>query len=427
MELLNKRISVCIVVIFMLMLFPICGDTADKLPTIEELTNGKVKIGDLVDKNNVDLVKEYLSSGVYELVKRGLVLRMAKQEIPPEKLTPKTFQEATERNRGKAIINEKGVVYLKDGSLWPGGLPFPDPKTGNEVMGNVKYGIAYSDLLHDPNWIFYINKKGERYKKVGQYHKWIITNCRTKLPPLGTIPGYKDVLYKRLSATTYPLEIKGLGQFNVRYYDDAEKYDTGFVYLPAFKRTIRVSAITWQDNIAGSDLIYGDANATLEPYCYWNFKFIKKTYLLTPELKNPFTYYDEKGNFDKRLKFDEGYKFPRLGWAILPAHIVEATPKIKHLYKKKLFYVVAYPYWLVCSDILMTDNFDLQNKLWRVYFHLYGDYYELDGETYHLTYGCLVYDFQSEHSTQMWYKEYLDRGNYKPEDVTLRSLLEWGR
>ncbi|MDY6974438.1 MAG: hypothetical protein SV775_19315, partial [Thermodesulfobacteriota bacterium] len=31
-----------------------------KLPTIEDLTSGKVKEGDLIAKDNVDLVKEYL-------------------------------------------------------------------------------------------------------------------------------------------------------------------------------------------------------------------------------------------------------------------------------------------------------------------------------------------------------------------------------
>ena len=49
-----------------------------------------------------------------------------------------------------------------------------------------------------------------------------------------------------------------MGQYAVRYYDSVKTYDAGFTYLPAFKRTIRTSATTWQDNIGGSDTIYGD-------------------------------------------------------------------------------------------------------------------------------------------------------------------------
>src|SRR3972149_2616024 len=66
-------------------------------PTIEDLTGGKVKIGDLIDKNNVDLVKEYITATMYAMVKGGMVLRMGTQ-LPPDQLNPKAFREATERN-----------------------------------------------------------------------------------------------------------------------------------------------------------------------------------------------------------------------------------------------------------------------------------------------------------------------------------------
>jgi len=98
-------------------------------PTIEELTNGKVKIGDLITKDNVDLVKDYLSAGLYHCVKNGMVLRMA-NNLPPEKLVPRKYLEATEKKKGKAVVDRHGVVRLKNGSPWPGGSPFIAPKTG---------------------------------------------------------------------------------------------------------------------------------------------------------------------------------------------------------------------------------------------------------------------------------------------------------
>src|SRR3989337_4330580 len=91
-------------------------------PTIEDLTGGKVKNDGLVDKNNVELVKEYLTAGMYENVKRGMVLKMGTQ-LPPDQLNPKVFKEATERNRGKAIMDKTGVVYYeKIGTLCTGGI-----------------------------------------------------------------------------------------------------------------------------------------------------------------------------------------------------------------------------------------------------------------------------------------------------------------
>ena len=120
------------------------------LPTIEDLTGGKVKNGDVIDKNNVDLVKDYLTAGIYESVKRGMVLMMGTQ-LPPDQLNPKAFREATERNKGKAVMNENGVVYYeKIGTPWPGGRPYPWVKTGLEAMANLiteKYRIRGKLLI----------------------------------------------------------------------------------------------------------------------------------------------------------------------------------------------------------------------------------------------------------------------------------------
>ncbi|MFZ3253233.1 MAG: DUF1329 domain-containing protein [Syntrophales bacterium] len=135
-----------------------------KLPTIEDLTDGKVKIGDMINKNNVELVKDYLTVGMYELVKKGMVLRMGTQ-LPPDQLYPKSFQEATERNRGKAVMDKTGAVYYeKIGTLWPGGIPFPWSKSGLESMGNFNYGRAFDSLRSYPSVFSLINSKGEVYK-----------------------------------------------------------------------------------------------------------------------------------------------------------------------------------------------------------------------------------------------------------------------
>ena len=45
-------------------------------PSIEELTDGKVKIGDMITKDNVSLVKDYLSAGLYKNIQGGMILRM---------------------------------------------------------------------------------------------------------------------------------------------------------------------------------------------------------------------------------------------------------------------------------------------------------------------------------------------------------------
>ncbi|MDY6971459.1 MAG: DUF1329 domain-containing protein [Thermodesulfobacteriota bacterium] len=399
-----------------------------KLPTIEDLTGGKVKIGDLIDKDNADMVKKYLSPGTYELVKRGMVLRMSRN-LSPDQIVPKYFREATERHRGKAIMDENGTVYYENmGVAWPGGLPFPHPKTGLEVAANVKFGSVWDDIRNYPNMMMYVDSKGKCYKQVGQDHRFIYCNTRTKVPPLGAIPGYENIMFRSIISTTFPLELKGIGQFVIRHYDDAKEYDTGFAYLPAFKRTIRISATTWQDNIAGSDITYGDGQGLQDPYSDWNFKLVETKYILQAEPKSPFPLIDEKtGKLDKRLRFDVGEKFPRVGWTIWPMYVVEATPKIKHIYGKKVLHTHAWPYWTTLTQFALVDVYDQQMKLWKFFIDIKGNHYIQDGEPYCTAWGTSGWDLQADHATQLWCIQNVNTLKYRPKDISLKALLKTGR
>ncbi|MDY6974551.1 MAG: DUF1329 domain-containing protein, partial [Thermodesulfobacteriota bacterium] len=401
-----------------------------KLPTIEDLTSGKVKEGDLIAKDNVDLVKEYLPLTIYKSVMDGMVMSMGKQ-LPPDQLYPKTFADATEKNKGKAVMDENGTVwYEKVGVNWPGGLPFPEPKSGLEIMANVKFGWVPDTLRNYPNFIRFVDKKGRAYKQVGNDQRFLKLSTRTNLPPLGSYPGYENMMFKRISVITSPLKIKGLGQYSIRFYDDTRNYDTGFAYLPAFKRTIRVSGTTWQDNMAGSDCTYGDGMGFLEPYSDWTFKFLEKKYILLPEPKSPFPYLDKQtGKLDERLEYDVGKKFVRFGFSVWPVTVVEAKPKIKHIYGKRVLSVIAWPYWHSNTAIGIGEMYDRQMKPWKYYCSIRGNHNIVRGEHYTSGWGTFIYDTQTQHMTQLWADEMVDvpECTYTPEDLTLKALLEVGR
>ncbi|HLA28999.1 MAG TPA: DUF1329 domain-containing protein [Syntrophales bacterium] len=398
-------------------------------PTIEDLTGGKIKNTDLIDKNNVELVKEYLTAAMYVNVKNGMVLKIGKQ-LPSDQLTPKPFREATDRNRGKAVMDKNGIVYYeKIGTLWQGGIPFPNAKNGLEAMGNYHYGRAWDSYHTYPIEAWYVNSKGENYKTIGQEHMYVKCSARTMLPPFGSIPGYENIYLKRISVTAYPREIAGLGQFTVRYYDMAKTYDTGFAYIPAFKRTIRVSATTWQDNIAGMDMIYGDGDGFQEPYHDWDLKLIEKKWLLVTEPKSPTPMIDEKGNLSKSVQFDVGKKYPRLGWVIWPSYVVEAIPRFKHIYGKRTVYIPIYPYTFSGGGIIATDCYDRQMRLWKGVVLILGVQQFLNGdpEKSQIPWvGFWVGDLQSGHTSQFWANQQLNF-RYMPEDITLGTLLQRGR
>lgn len=433
----NSSILIGVSLICWIIFLPITRGLTEELqyappqPPIEELTAGKVKVGDVITKDNVDLVKDYLSPGVYANVKNGMVMRIG-TSVPPEKLLPKYYLELTERYKGKAVIDDHGVVTLQDGAPWPGGIPFTEPKTGMEAMAYTRFGHAYDDAGGLTQGMYYVNKEGKCYKSGVMNVSMCYCQARTKMPPLGIVPGMEDILQRMLGVFVYPLELKGMGQLQIKHVDDAAKYDVGFAYLPAFKRTIRISATTYQDNLGGGDATYGDVEGLREPYSSWNFKLIGTKYMLVAEQIRPgeITLDATGTKTDLHLDYDLGVKYPRLGWAINKICIVEGTPKDPgHIYSKKVFYN-DYPLYNSCfgPETVVVDIYDRAGQLWKLYLDRKGyNFRSSTGESFTGSDGFVTFDLQSGHSTHAAVHFPCLNCGFAPESLSLSSLLRLGR
>ena len=115
----------------------------DELLHIEAYTKGRVKVGDVIDVDNVELVQDLLDPIIYqEIVQDGRKIFIQPSVHEMETMYPPYFLDATLRNQGQAVFDDIGNVYTKDGRPWVGGLPFPDVRTGNEAIANITLTIA---------------------------------------------------------------------------------------------------------------------------------------------------------------------------------------------------------------------------------------------------------------------------------------------
>ncbi len=431
----NKRIMTLILVPLLFILpypgvikgadLPSAEDVAfgkAELPTVEQLTNGKVKAGDLIDKDNMDLVKEFMTVAQMELLNQGMKMIMANHHMKPFEGVFPAFVELTEKNRGKAVLDEETITvwYEKEGQLWPGGDPYPEPETAKQIMANVKFGVVNEDF-HMEGWMDLVNKRGELYKTTGYWGVFVWTNCRVNPPHM--LPGYKKQMYRSVSCFTTPTEAKGLGGFNIRYYNDTKNYDNGFYYHPAFKKTGRSNATTWMNNAGGTDFTYGDAMSLKDPFSDWSFKYLGTKFVLH-SLQGVGSLLDKNQKPLKEIVYDFGKKYPRFQYAVLPFHVVEAKPKIKHVYGKKMLFVFPFRYTRAGDRIPMMDAYDTQMKIWKQYLnfpsiHLKDLHCAQDQ-------GSAMWDLQSRHSTTYWYKQRPNQG-LGPRAASLKTLLAKGR
>lgn len=417
---------------------PTAEDTL--FPTVEELTQGKVKVGDTITKENVDLVKDLVAVGAYESVKRGSEINIVKN-YPPGKFTPPWYREATEENHkkyGNPVFNENLAAYTKDGKPWPGGMLFPRPSNVTEIILNAKYGTQVDDE-YTPTIQGLVDKEGKLYKKTLTFGSVVWCNMRTQVPPLGSWPGHEKEYRRFLTAITSPRDNRGLGQIIIRYWDEVENPDEGFVYLPAFKRCIRVSATTYQDQMAGGDATYGEIEGFFEPFSYWDFKLIETKPMLVslPASAKPAVSSD--GELDP-AQFVGGAKHIRGHYGVALRHVVECTPRINHIYGRKVLYVFTAADWPLMGPFSGFEDYDRAGELWKGYVtnRLLCPY---KGQNWNQQIVSVAYDFQSGHSTlegpTSAYKVNLgpdaphdpERGSVKqdPTNFTLQTLIATGR
>jgi Protein of unknown function (DUF1329) len=96
------------------------GDCAAAYPpellSIEAYTKGKLKAGDVLNANNVDMVKDLLDEVAYWQVKYDKrAIDLIATETDVTKLCAPSYLEATMRNKGVHQIGTDGNVWTKEG------------------------------------------------------------------------------------------------------------------------------------------------------------------------------------------------------------------------------------------------------------------------------------------------------------------------
>jgi Protein of unknown function (DUF1329) len=250
----------------------------DELMSIEMYTKGKLKPGDTIDVNNVDLVQDLLDSIRYTQIKQmGRKLQVVESVKDMTRLSPIDYIQATLRNKGQATLDAVGNIYTKEGKPWIGGNPFPEPKTGAECF----IPITLSWGRHDIS--FYTIKDYEIADTGEQTHHYEVCWCeyaavgRVTVDPKPYLPGSEDKLRYQSVFFTFPNDAKGTSFLNIWEYDQT-KFPELMGFLPQFKRVRRFpSSQRFEPLIPGTTLYLSDAWTAGDPYLTWgNYKIIAR-------------------------------------------------------------------------------------------------------------------------------------------------------
>ncbi|TDJ70212.1 MAG: DUF1329 domain-containing protein [Proteobacteria bacterium] len=258
----------------------------EELLSIEAYTKGKVKTGDEINADNIDLVQDLVDPILYQEVAQDGRTFWIQPDLPKiEDQFPPFYLDATIKNNGLAAFDGDGNVVVKaTGEPWIGGHPFPEPKTGWECIAN----LTLSWGRHDQT-IYTIPTKSYDPEGTLSYEYdfvWCEQQCTGLTnphisPDRPYLKGHKDKTRFQSVWFTRPNDVKGTAFLNIWHYDQREFPDL-FGYLPAFKRVRRFPTNQrFEPLVAGMNLFLSDAWAAGDPMLTWgNFKIIARQPML---------------------------------------------------------------------------------------------------------------------------------------------------
>lgn len=267
-------------------LWPTVADSGDiaraypeELLHIEAFTKGQVKVGDVIDADNIDLVQDLVDPIVYQEVKQdGRKFFMQDTPTAIETLFPPYFLDATLRNQGLATFDDAGNVYTRDGKPWIGGLPFPDPKSGDEAIANLTLSWGRHDKAI---YCFPAEVIGPEGHKQYEYDfVWAEQQCTGLVHPDAPgpyLPGHEQETRLQCIWFTHTRDVKGSAFLSVWHYDQ-RKIPELFGYLPSLARVRRFPANQrFEPYMPGLNLYLSDAWSAGDPMLTWgNYRIIHR-------------------------------------------------------------------------------------------------------------------------------------------------------
>jgi hypothetical protein len=371
------------------------------VPSITIGAEGKVgKVIKVIDKSNVDEVKDLLPITLVNQVKEwGLKFNWVEGDYNYQ--PPKEYRDATEKYKGTCSVDSSGnlVNYVA-------GLPFPDPKSGIEVLWNFDKRYSGDDHKYNGSVGKMMDKKGRR-RSITMDFNLIRYNGRTQLSPLHEIPTEEGVKKKTLSVMTKPQAVNGTGVLNITYNDPNRENDLWF-YVPSLRRTVRASAARGSDNYGGTDTTWDDIYV-------WSGRIQHATYKLLGK-KEVLAVVDEGLNErpDDSGGFLQGGNYQKV-----PVYEIEAVHKNpKYPYSKSIWWVDPQTWEIIYSVI-----YDRKGSLWK---SIQQRLYWTDNGT-HFAHNMPFNDYQTRHFTNWIISDYTENNNKPTDFFTLESLRKLGR
>lgn len=306
-----------------------------------------------IDAKNVDQYADKLSEGQKYLIKKYADYYMDIYPSHRSFALPESVIKATVRNATTCKIQKNN--YAVDEAC-RGGLPFPIPKTGYEVMWNslLRYiGHGGFSTEHGKSWI--VDSDGRPTMTSDQYTMMEKPYYQTDLSDRDP-----QMYWRTYAVTKAPARKSGAAQMLVDFLDTTERPRRAWAYTTGQRRVKLAPEFVYDTPVSdlGGVTLYDELFLFSGKMDRFDFKLAGKKEMFLP-------YNDYKFNFGCKgeIQFAKGHINPACErWELHRAWVVESTlkPGMRHAYSKRNYYLDEDGY-----GTGMFDAFDQTGQLHR--------------------------------------------------------------
>lgn len=343
-----------------------------------------------ITAKNLTSYSDKLSIGTQELLKKYPTFRV---DVYPTHRTAKYPQyvlDNIQKNVKSCKLSENRLQLA--GECY-GGVVFPIPSNGSEVMWN--RALKYDQYAYETNAQVNTLVSGGRIVETA------VTNLKQTFPPYEpgrTTPIGKDEVSEYLRAD-WASPARNAGELIIMH-QNVDMLNIGsraWSYLPG-QRRVKLSPDLAYDtpNPGGGGIgTMDEAQLFLGSQDRYNFKLVGRKEMIIPY--NTFKLHDSKLCSASQL-FTPNHMNPDcVRWELHRVWVVEATLKegVRHIYPRRTFY------WDEdVPAVGMSDNYDDAGKIYRSDYTYYYPFYETYG---HSTRDTAVFDLNSGAYVRMQY------------------------
>ncbi len=324
-------------------------------------------VGTLINKDNVDKFKDAMDAGLYMSVKNGW------SELKVGPTTQFTLNQAYIDASKKGINQAKLGAKNGEMSGFQAGRPFPeepkldDPRAGEKIAWNYKYGINWGDnaAIYPFYWKYRNMSSGQVERTIKFNFHFLNFKHRVQDAPVPEVTPNPSELFRGIYVQVQePQDLKNT-QLLIQRYEDDLKFDDAYLYLGFQRRVRRLATGQQTDAFLGSDLMIED----FEGY-NGRISDMKWTYKGAKNILMPYYNHNELQLTDE-FKEADGYKyvdfggqggcFPNITWQLRKVYVLEAEPvNPAHPISKRVFHIDAQVY-----NINRTLIYDRKGELWK--------------------------------------------------------------